>query len=80
MDKPQLLPGYHEPFAIVADDDHTAWIMIATSLGLTYSLLFGLLRAIISWTAGRKRWESDDIVLTISTVLLICLSCLWRAA
>lgn len=27
MDKPQLLPGYHEPFAIVADDDHTAWII-----------------------------------------------------
>ncbi|KAL1585241.1 hypothetical protein WHR41_05809 [Cladosporium halotolerans] len=71
MDKPQLLPGYHKPFAIVADDDHTAWIMIATSLGLTYSLLFGLLRAIISWTAGRKRWESDDIVLTISTILAV---------
>ena len=31
--------GYSAPFAVVTDSDHTAWLLIATALGLCLILL-----------------------------------------
>jgi len=60
--------GFGAPFATITDDDHTAWIVITTLLGLVYTILFGLVRAILSWSTGRGRLRADDTALAISTV------------
>lgn len=39
--------GYSPPFAIVSDTDHTAWIIIATALGLALVLQFGAIRVVV---------------------------------
>lgn len=62
-------PGYSPPFAIVTDSDHTAWILIATALGLACSLLFGGIRTFIRCTiCPGVRW--DDVLLASATVSL----------
>lgn len=50
------------------DDDHTAWIVITALLGMVYSILFGLTRVFVSWTAGSTCLQLDNIALTASTV------------
>lgn len=60
-------PGYSPPFAVVTENDHTAWIVIATSLGLACALLFGgiriLLRSTICPGVGL-----DDCIIGAATV------------
>jgi hypothetical protein len=70
METLRVPDGYDPPFATITDDDHTAWIVITALLGLVYSLLFGLVRALLSWSTGRGRPRVDDIALAISTVCL----------
>ena len=43
-------PGYSPPYAVVTEDDHTAWIVIAASLGLACALLFGGIRILLRST------------------------------
>lgn len=62
-------PGYSPPFAIVTDSDHTAWILIATALGLACSLLFGGIRTFVRCTiCPGVGW--DDVLLASATVSL----------
>jgi hypothetical protein len=68
MENTRVPDGFGVPFATISDDDHTAWIVITALLGLAYSLLFGLVRALLSWSTGRGRPRVDDIALAISTV------------
>lgn len=68
MTTPKIPTGFSLPFATVTDDDHTAWIVITTLLGIVYSILFGLTRAFVSWTAGSTCLHLDNIALTASTV------------
>lgn len=70
MEDSRVPDGFGPPFATITDDDHTAWIVITALLGLVYSLLFGLVRALVSWSTGRGRPRADDIALAISTVCL----------
>lgn len=62
------LTGFSSPFATVDDDDHTAWIVITALLGMVYSILFGLTRAFLSWTAGCTCLYLYNIALIASTV------------
>lgn len=41
------LPGHLPPLSTVSPTDHSAWILIATCLGLIYTLFFGALRALV---------------------------------
>lgn len=70
MEDPRVPDGFGPPFATITDDDHTAWIIITALLGLVYSVLFGLVRVLVSWSTGRGRLRPDDIALAISTVRL----------
>lgn len=68
MANSQVLLSFAPPFAKATTDDHTAWVVIATLLGLIYSLLFGLVGTFVSWTTGGGRYHKDDLALLISTV------------
>jgi hypothetical protein len=68
MENSRVPDGFGPPFATITDDDHTAWIVITALLGLVYSILFGLVRALVSWSTGRGRPRADYIALAISTV------------
>lgn len=43
-------PGHYPPFAIVSPTDHTAWILIAAALGLSWALLTGVIRIFVRLT------------------------------
>lgn len=61
--------GYSPPFAVVTDTDHTAWIYIATALGLALILLFGGIRVIVRGSIC-PGIGLDDYFLAASTVSL----------
>ncbi|KAI5206250.1 hypothetical protein E4T38_03889 [Aureobasidium subglaciale] len=63
-------PGSSRPFAVVSDVDHSAWVIIATALGLSWSLTFGVMRVIVRATT-RQRHGVDDYALAVSTFLTI---------
>lgn len=58
---------YSPPFASVTDTDHTAWIYIATALGLALILLFGGIRVIVRGSIC-PGVGLDDYFLAASTV------------
>lgn len=60
-------PGQHAPFATVTENDHTAWIIISTAMGMAFTLLALLTRGLIRKYINRG-WALDDTVLSISTV------------
>ncbi|KAF7196041.1 hypothetical protein HII31_02667 [Pseudocercospora fuligena] len=70
MSEPSNSTGYSPPFATVTDDDHSAWIIIAASLGLALTLVFAgirvFIRKIISPGVGL-----DDALLAVATVFSI---------
>lgn len=59
--------GYYPPFAIISEDDHTGWIIIATALGLTLVLISSIIRFVLRSTLGQKA-GTDDILLGVATV------------
>jgi hypothetical protein len=62
-------PGYSPPLAVVTDNDHTAWLIIATTLGLSLTLLFGGIRIFVRWTVS-PGVGLDDGSLAVATVSL----------
>ena len=76
MESFQVPPGYHPPFSTVSDNDHTAWILIAASLGTIYSLIFGGIRVFIRYTTSRV-FGLDDAVLAVATVRFQTLHTPW---
>ncbi|KAM3074424.1 hypothetical protein ACMFMG_002772 [Clarireedia jacksonii] len=69
-------PGNSAPFAVVTDTDHSAWIIIATSLGLACVLVFGAIRTFVktsSWNIGS--FSYDGFCLAASTLLASIQAC-----
>lgn len=67
---PVVPEGQYPPFAVVTPDDHEAWILIATALGLVCTLFFGSTRLLVRLTISRGfRW--DDYTLGTATLLAI---------
>jgi hypothetical protein len=62
--------GQYPPFAVVTENDHTAWIIIATAFGLSCILLFSTIKIFIRWTAS-PTVGLDEVFLAASTVRLI---------
>ena len=62
-------PGQSPPFAVVTPTDHTAWIVIATALGLSWVLLFGCGRLFVRCTVN-PGFALDDASFAASTVSL----------
>jgi hypothetical protein len=61
------LSGQYPPFAVVTDTDHTAWIVIAAALSLSFMMLFGAINIFIRWNI-RLRVGLDEGFLAASTV------------
>jgi hypothetical protein len=59
--------GQYPPFAVVTDTDHTAWIIIATALGLSCILIFSAIKIFIRWTMSPSV-NLDEAFLAASTV------------
>lgn len=70
MERPLVPHGYSPPFATVTTLDHAAWILIATSLGMVYSVIFGYIRIFARQAIGRHM-SADDAMLAFSTVGLL---------
>ena len=62
-------PGQHPPFAVVTDTDHTAWILVATAVGLSCVFLFSGIRIFVRSTIS-PGFDLDDASLAASTVSL----------
>ena len=68
MSGPRVPEGQYPPFAVVAPNDHAAWIIIATAHGLVCSLFFGGLRVLVRSTISDRN-SLDDYLLYIATIL-----------
>jgi hypothetical protein len=62
-----LQPGAHAPFAIVSEDDHRAYILIAAAMGMAVTGL-GLLTRVLLRRFVNRGWGRDDTVLAVCTV------------
>jgi len=60
-------PGQHPPFATITHNDHSAWIIISTALGLWLTLLFAAMRIFIRFTVS-PGWGWDDYLQALATV------------
>ncbi|KAH8807094.1 hypothetical protein F5884DRAFT_675691 [Xylogone sp. PMI_703] len=60
-------PDHYPPFAVVTTTDHSAWIIIATALGLSFILLFSAIKIFIRWRIPRI--GLDEWFLAASTIL-----------
>ncbi|KAK0261592.1 hypothetical protein LTR35_017845 [Friedmanniomyces endolithicus] len=60
--------GQYPLFTVVTEADHTAWIVIATALGIPIILVFGAIRIFVRRTAGVG---FDDILLALATFFAI---------
>ena len=67
---PTVPAGQYPPLAVVTPDDHEAWIVIATALGLAISLFFATIRVIVRSTLGHG-FGVDDLVLGAATVFAL---------
>ncbi len=63
-------PGQYPPFAVVTPNDHTAWILIVTALGVACFLFFGSVRALVRFSFGHG-FGLDDYILYSATALAI---------
>ena len=70
--------GQHAPFATVSKNDHGAWIIVTTAMGLAFSMLALGARALIRQHIN-KGWKLDDTILTIASVGRIYCFC-WVVA
>lgn len=62
-----LPAGYSPPLLVVTDNDHSAWIVIATVLGMAWFLIFATARVVVRYsiTSG---FGQDDWLLAGSVV------------
>ncbi|KIW33264.1 uncharacterized protein PV07_00131 [Cladophialophora immunda] len=58
--------GQYPPFAVVTDNDHRAWIIIAAAMGISFMLVALVTRVLIRKFVSLG-WALDDTILTIST-------------
>ena len=68
-------PGQHPPFAVVPPEDHDAYILIATAIGLACVLLFLGIRVFVRQTVSLG-FGLDDTFLGAATLLAIIQSTL----
>ncbi|TEY61421.1 hypothetical protein BOTCAL_0169g00260 [Botryotinia calthae] len=61
-------PGQSAPFAVVTSTDHSAWVIIATALGLSCVLVFIGIKAFARSSLG-KGISYDELCLVASTLL-----------
>lgn len=69
-------PGQSPPFAVVTSTDHSAWIIIATALGLSCLLVFSGIKAFARTSMG-KGVSYDEICLLASTVSCLTYHSRW---
>jgi hypothetical protein len=65
--EPYVPDGYYPPFAAVTDTDHSAYIIIAVSLGVTFVLLSSLIRIFLRISFLQSA-GLDDTFLAAGTV------------
>jgi hypothetical protein len=75
----EIPPGQSPPFAIVTPDDHEAWILISTALGLACFLFFAGIRIVVRTTISHGLGP-DDYLFYSAIVLAIIQSSIILAA
>jgi hypothetical protein len=65
--------GQYPPFAVVTETDHSAWVIIATTLCLSCILLFGIINIFIRRRTS-VRIGLDEVCLVSSTVRIHAIS------
>lgn len=65
-----LPAGYSPPFSIVTNDDHSAYIVIATALGMACFLVFVAARAVVRYSITFA-FGRDDWLLVCSVVSIV---------
>lgn len=76
---PVVPEGYSPPLSIVTPDDHEAWVLIATAIGLTCGLFFTAIRILVRLTLSRG-FMGDDYSLFGATIITMIQSGLLFAA
>jgi hypothetical protein len=71
--------GQSPPFAVVTDDDHIAWILVASALGLACFLFFAMIRILVRTTLTNG-FGIDDYMLFTATILAVIQSTIVLAA
>ncbi|KAF7184961.1 hypothetical protein HII31_13584 [Pseudocercospora fuligena] len=59
--------GYYPPFAIITNDGHGGWIIIATALGLALALLSIAIRFYVKWISSQRAGMDDVLLATGAT-------------
>lgn len=67
MDGFPMPPNYNPPFAIITDDDHSGYLIIACALGISLVSLSIIIRVLLRSMFGHG-FGTDDTVLFIATV------------
>lgn len=62
-------PGQHTPYATIAPDDHSGWVIISSALGLSLTLLFAAMRVFVRTTINGE-FGVDDYLVGAGTVRL----------
>lgn len=65
--RPPIPAGYSPPFSTVTDDNHAAWLIIATALGLACILIFVSARVVVRFSVSSSV-GTDDWVLASAVV------------
>jgi hypothetical protein len=52
----------HPPYATITTDDHSAWVIISSALGLALTLLFAAIRVFVRTTTNREVGIDDYLV------------------
>lgn len=68
----QVPDGYYQPFAVISENDHAGWIIIASALGLAMVLITSIIRIFIRLEFGQK-FGVDDVLLAAATVCIQCM-------
>lgn len=71
--------NYYPPFAVISDNDHGGWIIIATSLGLAMAILSTIIRIYVK-IVSRQHLGLDDVLLGGGTSFAWLTECVILAA
>lgn len=66
-----LLPNHHPPLLKVTPTDHSAWVAIATALGLCCAFVTLLLRAFVRVVISPPFGHDDTTILTATVAISI---------
>ena len=62
-----LLPGQSPPLTVITSTDHSGFVLIATTLGLVFTLVSLLIRVYVRYECSNS-FARDDVAVTVAGV------------